>query len=123
MPLQIFTFFRFCPPPLNSPPSVSHDLQDDGYNFDGYFIHFQIFYYPSLRNNIIGLFEVSQCHGYIFRPRFDFFEDRLVYIYLVICFFHFPMVSFLLFRKKYAAYEQLIDFFSYLSSEDFPHQR
>ena len=38
----------------------------EGYDFVGYFKHFQTFYYPGLWNHIIGIFEVNPCHGYLF---------------------------------------------------------
>ena len=49
------------------------------YDFVGYFIHYPTLYYPSLRDDIIGLFAVNPPHGYIFPPCFGLFENVLVY--------------------------------------------
>ena len=43
-----------------------HGFRDEVYDFVGYFVHFQIFYHPSLRDHIIGLWGVGPCHSYIF---------------------------------------------------------
>ena len=39
--------------------SVFHGFCDEVYDFVEYFVHFQTFYYPRLRDHIIGLFVVN----------------------------------------------------------------
>ena len=59
--------------------STYHGFRDEVYVSIGYLLHFQIFYYPSLRGQIIG-FVINPWHGDIFIPYFNFLKDFLIYI-------------------------------------------
>ena len=70
IPFWIFISTKLFPAAVNSNSSVFHCFHDKLYGFIWYLVHFETFYYPALRDNIVCLFVVNPRHNYIFSVSF-----------------------------------------------------